>query len=313
MGIFDFFKRKEKEEASKEKKVVTDESEDILLEFDLIDKAAEDDRISMVDFIEDYDFIKLVGYKRDKEEISNDELIEEFILTFLRNQTIDKLASKIANFNFIQEFLGSSLKDLILKYKSKNFSGYKELFMYHNCAERVTYVISKNLIALTSDIQETKEILSLKTEHIKILQETLLEEVIDEGFKNSEDNISWTHEEKVAYLKIQLLISSIKGLSDKNMMAVVFPNMECLKVKMLKEKEIWNSRKDFGILIALHIIEDMSSIKKSIVSRGIKLIVLCNNEFSESEEKLLKRAAIIERLEKILNFPKGWFLQTMVN
>ena len=323
MGIFDklFGSKKEEKKATVNRLIseplINKEPENILqeIDFDLIDKAAEDDRISSYTIMHDYDFIKLIGQKNYIEESKSDEQIEEFILTFFGKQKLEILTAKIIQFNFIKEFLGVKLKDLTLKYKNKEFSGYKEIYMWHNCAEWAQYVIQKNLINMAAEGQEIKDV---DPSVLRNLMSEVIDEAFDdkkETFKNSEGNISWTHEEKVAYLKIQLRLSYIKRLSDKDMMGVVFPNMEQIGVKILDSdegKECWDSRKEMGSLLALCIIEDMSTIKKSIVSKGIKLIALFDCEDSETEELLSENNLMMERLEKTLSLPIGWFMQTMV-
>jgi hypothetical protein len=323
MGIFDklFGSKKEEKKATVNRLIseplINKEPENILqeIDFDLIDKAAEDDRISSNTIMHDYDFIKLIGQKNYIEESKSDEQIEEFILTFFGKQKLEILTAKIIQFNFIKEFLGVKLKDLTLKYKNKEFSGYKEIYMWHNCAEWAQYVIQKNLINMAAEGQEIKDV---DPSVLRNLMSEVIDEAFDdkkETFKNSEGNISWTHEEKIAYLKIQLTLSYIKRLSDKDMMGVVFPNMEQIGVKILDSdegKECWDSRKEMASLLALCIIEDMSTIKKSIVSKGIKLIALFDCEDSETEELLSENNLMMERLEKTLSLPIGWFMQTMV-
>lgn len=329
MGIFDklFGSKKEEKKATVNRLIseplINKEPENILqeIDFDLIDKAAEDDRISLNTIMHDYDFIKLIGQKNYIEESKSDEQIEEFILTFFGKQKLEKLTAKMIQFNFIKEFLGVKLKDLTLKYKNKEFSGYKEIYMWYNCAEWAQYVIQKNLINMAAEGQEIKDV---DPSVIRNLMSEVIDEAFDdkkETFKNSEGNISWTHEEKVAYLKIQLTLSDIKRLSDKDMIGVVFPNMEQIGVKMLDSdegEECWDSLKEMegptipADLLALGIINNMSTIKKSIVSKGIKLIALFDCEDSVNEELLSEYDWMMEPLEKTLSLPIGWFMQTMV-
>jgi len=184
MGIFDklFGSKKEEKKATVNRLIseplINKEPENILqeIDFDLIDKAAEDDRISSNTIMHDYDFIKLIGQKNYIEESKSDEQIEEFILTFFGKQKLEILTAKIIQFNFIKEFLGVKLKDLTLKYKNKEFSGYKEIYMWHNCAEWAHYVIQKNLINMAAEGQEIKDV------DPSVLR-NLMSEVIDEAFE----------------------------------------------------------------------------------------------------------------------------------
>jgi hypothetical protein len=322
MGIFDFFKKKKTSNTNYTRVSDPQESDDILLdlEFDLIEKAKGDVRLDLTKILKNYEFIKLIGYKRVRKEITTDEQLEEFILTFLKNEKgIDNLASNISNYHFIKEFLESRLKDLILKYKNKNFSGYDELSLYHHCAEWVSHIILINLTDLSTQHIEENLSSTLKPEHQKILNKALFEEAacdLDTDLKKEQENISWTREQKIAYLLIQLLIASIKGLSDGITTAIVYQNMEYINVKKKGIIDIWESRGEVSVFNAITVIvEDMSLIQKSIISRGIKFIVLCNNSFTPlaGYENRLIDDMEITMLEKALNFPKGWFSQTMVN
>ena len=204
MGLFGkLFGSKKKEKkaavnASQELMNLADEELDnILLEidFDLVNVAVEYDRVSVSTIKYDYDFIKLIGEK--KEEFKNDKLIEKFILDFFGKQKLELLAAKIIHFKFIKEFLGAKLIILFKKYKNKEFSGYKEIYLWHNCAELTHSVIQKNLINMSLEADIDPSVLSDQIDEEAAIgdgkpEKSELDEILaelEETFKNSEGNI----------------------------------------------------------------------------------------------------------------------------
>ncbi len=73
MGIFDFFKKKKTSNTNYTRVSDPQESDDILLdlEFDLIEKAKGDVRLDLTKILKNYEFIKLIGYKRVRKEIKD--------------------------------------------------------------------------------------------------------------------------------------------------------------------------------------------------------------------------------------------------
>lgn len=101
----------------------------------------------------------------------------------------------------------------------------------------------------------------------------------------------WTYEEKLAYLKAQINLSSVDGHEDDSEYKAIFQNMKIIKWKPENEKEInkyIDNAKNMSINDGIRIIKNMSSDKKKIVALGLKTMALADNKLMKSEEEFLK-------------------------